>query len=377
VLFSRVKEPVCFDEFQNFSFVDPSVYGALQKAMDLNENHPGLLLFSGSMVGMIKKLFSGEKEPLYGRVKRKMRLNPMKFADSLKMCRELRLGMEDAIRLYSIFGGFPKYYVAIEDENLSGSSFDQIMDHFFFRESALLEDEVMEILFMEFGKRTGVYYDIISSVANGGTRISEIGSQTKKKESAISRQLDELVNYFEIIGIEKQAIGSKKLFFIRHPLVNFWFRFLHRRLSLYKRREPSLKEEIKAGLNSYFGIGFEIVCREFLEEINSSGKLPFRFSSIGRQWGKFHGEAGKDSYEIDIVATEEKAKEILFCECKWKENVNAGEVLAELRKKASHVQWNNGKRKEHYCIIAKSFPGKKPDGCALFDLKDIEKALSD
>jgi len=56
--------------------------------------------------------------------------------------------------------------------------------------------------------------------------------------------------------------------------------------------------------------------------------------------------------------------------------VNAEKVLAELKEKAQHVQWNNQKRKEHYAIFAKSFKKKfKQKGIHLYDLEDLEKAF--
>src|SRR4030042_3784645 len=72
VLFTRFNGVAVFDEFQNFNEVDKAVFGILQKNLDLHENKKNLLLiFSGSIIGMIKKIFFKKKEPLYGRLKRK------------------------------------------------------------------------------------------------------------------------------------------------------------------------------------------------------------------------------------------------------------------------------------------------------------------
>jgi len=85
---------------------------------------------------------------------------------------------------------------------------------------------------------------------------------------------------------------------------------------------------------------------------------------------------GENAYEIDIAALNERTKEILFCECKWKNKINAEKVLAELKEKSQHVQWHNGKRKEHYAIFAKSFKKKfKEKNIHLFDLRDLEKVF--
>jgi hypothetical protein len=79
---------------------------------------------------------------------------------------------------------------------------------------------------------------------------------------------------------------------------------------------------------------------------------------------------------IDIVALNEQTGEILFCDCKWQDNVNSEKLYEELKEKAKFVKWNNKNRKEHYAVIAKSFSvGTKHARCV--DLKELEKILKD
>lgn len=368
VLFKRFKGVVVFDEFQNFASVDSSIFGILQKQIDLNEDKRGtLLIFSGSIVGIMKKLFSDTKEPLYGRLKRKMRLQPLPFRDCVEMCNQLNIkNIEEVIEVYTIFGGYPKYYVTIEDENLLGKSTKEILDKLFFQENAVLEEEVNQILSLEFGRRTGVYYDILTAIANGNTRIGEIASFMRKKETDLTRQINELINYFELVGVESPAIKGRNLLYIKHPLINFWFRFFYKNLSSYKRRESWLIEKIRNEINIFIGRGFEQICQEFVVK-----NCPFKFSKIGRQWGKIpKAERGENTYEIDIVALSGKTKEILFAECKWQDDVDAERVLKELKEKSQYIQWNNNTKKEYFAIFAKSFK-RKAKGCLCFDVKDL------
>jgi len=375
VIFERFKGAVVFDEFQNFTAVDKSVCGILQKYIDLNENKGGLfIIFSGSTIGLMKKLFSDLKEPLYGRLKRKLQLKPLAFRDTLKICDALGIrDIEEVVRLYAVFGGFPKYYVSIEDERLGGAGFEKIMDKLFFAESAVLEDEASQILALEFGKRSGIYYDILAAIASGNTRISEVASFLRKKETALTRQINELVNRFEMVSVEKPVTGGKSVFVINHPLLNFWFRFFYRDLTSYKRRERALIDKIKDNMNAYIGRGFEAVCREFLEH------RKLGLEKTGRWWGAYRDAETNERKvaEIDIVALNENKKEILFCECKWRDNVNAEKILSELKEKAKYMQWNNENRKEYYAIFAKSFKKRiKEPNTLLFDLADMQKTLS-
>lgn len=377
VLFERYKGTVAFDEFQNFLAADKTVFGTLQKYMDLNENRKDLLfIFSGSTIGLIKKLFLDSKEPLYGRLKKRLHLKPMNFFNTSKMCREVKItNMEDIIKLYSVFGGLPRYYVAIEDENLNGKKFEYIIEKFFFVENALFEDEVKTVLSLEFGRRSGVYYGILAAVASGCTRISEIASFLRKKEASITRQLGELINYFEIIDVEKPAIGRKRLMYIKHPLINFWFRYFYKNLSDYKKRDISFVRKTKNELTNYTGHRFEGLCREMF-----CAAVPSEYEKIGRQWGKIPDKPkAENQYEIDIVALNENTEEILFGECKWKEKVNAERIVKELAEKTEYVRWNNDSRNEQLAVFAKSF-SKKIDEfngrkVHCIDLKDMEKLL--
>ncbi|HLD41650.1 MAG TPA: ATP-binding protein, partial [archaeon] len=323
VLFERFSGTAVFDEFQNFESVDGAVTGILQKNIDLNENRGGILLvFSGSLIGLLKKMFTGKKETLYGRLKRGVRLQPLSLADTRKMCMEIGItDMEEIIKLYGILGGFPLYYTKIEDENLAGKSFQDIIGLFFLKEG-LLEDEVQSILSMEFGKRSGVYYGILEAIANGNRRLSDIAGYVRKEPTKITRQLNELKNYFELVDYEEDVITGKKLYVIKHPLVNFWFRFFNSRLSDYKRRYPEFIEAVKRDINLYIGRRFEIACLEVLPKLG----LPIKPDKTGRHWGKIKDlPKGENAYEIDVVCLDRKNKEALFVECKWSD-INENEA---------------------------------------------------
>lgn len=371
VLFERFKGVVAFDEFQNFLYVDKSILGILQQNIDLNENKQDILIiFSGSTTGLIKKIFSDSKQPLYGRLKRSLHLEQFRFPEVLDMCSHLDIhDMSEIIRLYSIFGGFPRYYVAIEDENLQGKSTDEILDKFFFIKNSIFEDEVNTILALEFGRRSGIFYDILTAVAEGSTRYSEIAAFLRKKETALTRQINELVNYFNLLEIERPVIGRGSAIHIRHPVVNFWFRYFYKSLSDYHKRSPHLIEKIRKESRNA-GKGFEQVCNEFLIDKNEADDLPFTFSKLGRQWGKFKGEPGKNTYEIDLVAVDQG--NILFGECKWKDNVDADRILQELKSKSGYVQWNNETRQEYYAIFARSFR-RRSNEALCYDAEDIRQ----
>ncbi len=122
------------------------------------------------------------------------------------------------------------------------------------------------------------------------------------------------------------------------------------------------------------GREFEKISIQYLKELNTQNKLPFTFSNIGRWWRKGH--------EIDIIATDEKSKNILFGECKWQNRKTGIDVLATLMDKSRFVDWNINNRTEYFVIISKSGFTKKAEEFAgqnnviLYTLQDFEYFLN-
>ena len=124
--------------------------------------------------------------------------------------------------------------------------------------------------------------------------------------------------------------------------------------------KKDLLDSLKQEINSYYGKVFEQVCKEIVfDKIKN-------LSKIGRFWHK--------DIEIDLIALNEKDKEIYLIECKWKSEVNPNEILFKLKEKTKYIDWNNKNRKEKIIIFAKSF-SEKTQEALLIDLNEIKKYL--
>ena len=158
--------------------------------------------------------------------------------------------------------------------------------------------------------------------------------------------------------VKKKERVRNRRYILSDNYFNFYFRFIYPNKS--ELLEKGFMANFGTKYNQYLGFIFEKASKEFLIE----NKPFFQFTKIKRWWHK--------NREIDLVAINEKTKEILFVECKWKDNVNAKKILNELKEKSKFVDWNNKKRKEYFCVIAKSFREKiKEKNVLLFDLKDF------
>lgn len=372
---------VIFDEFQNFREIYPAIFSVFQRTFDDNKDVPLLMIFSGSLIGMIKRTFEDMKAPLYGRIKTKIKLMPLSYKDTRAMLNILGYKEEaEAVEFFSIFGGIPKYYVAIEDFELEKKPLLDVLTYLFLRENAPFGYEVLDVLRQEFGKRKGTYYTVLEAIATGHTKLNEIATYAGRNVTSITRYLNDLTEKYEMVGrivpvTENPEKTRKGIYTIRNPVIAFWFRYIHRNISLFEGKNFSeITDIIRKDLGRYEGRRFEIVGVEFFTYLNAKGMAPFRFSKIGTWWGSYREGKERKTVEIDLVALNERTKEILFVECKWQERVDARKLLAELKEKVKYVDWNTKNRTEYYAIFAKSFKEKVKDGkTLLFDLKDLER----
>lgn len=380
VVFKRCRDwVVVFDEFQNFYKVDKTVFSIMQRGCDEYTAVPMNIILLGSLVGLFKKIFEDMKQPLYGRVSAKVKLEPFTLKHSIETLRYLKYSdMEDMLTIYGLFGGFPKYYASVEQFDLNGRGHMDLIRYLFIQENAPLENEVEDILKQEFGRRSSLYYSILHSIATGKMRLNELANNIHMKDSSITRHLSELEKKFGLIKSVRPIDNTKNTrYVISHPLIRFWFRFVYDKFSEYRIQDTDdLVDSIKQDFNSFLGGRFEEICKEFVLQLNAENKLPFRLDYINNWWGSARLDGVRQSVEIDIIGLNQKSKQIIFTECKWKDNVDAEKVLKQLKSKIGYVNWQRDSRQEYFCLIAKSFKRRTDEkNVLLFDLKDIAKEV--
>ena len=333
-LFFQQKDKIIFiDEIQNILKVNKSFIFDLQHLID---KHKPYLVVSGSLISSMKKIIENYKSPLFGRFDMIIKLKELNFQTIAKMCKDLSLDIETSIKLYSVFGGVPKYYELIEKmKTFDLESF--VLDMFVYYPRPLYS-EVRTMLKEEFGKEERTFFSILSAISQGNTRLSEIAGFIGKEQTKITKYLSMLNKDFEIVAREEPVISEKRgVYRINSNLVKFWFSNIWKYQELIENREEEkLGRILKTNLNSWFGRTFEDIIEELIRE--NLLKLPLEFTKLGRQWGKIQDRPkGQNVYEIDLVGLNEKTKEILFCECKWAclDEKEARQILEELKEKLS------------------------------------------
>ncbi len=370
-IFSHYSNRIIFiDELQNVVKIERSFISDLQRLID--KFKPNLVV-TGSIISLMKNIVEDYKSPLFGRFDIIVNLEELDFKTVCQITGDLKYNMKDTIILYSVFGGVPKYYELIEKMKVD-NIYDFMKDMFILYPYPL-RNEINIMLKEEFGSEYKVFFSILSSISIGRNSLKEISDYSGIRPTNLTKYISLLKEDFRIIKRITPVVGSDKKgrYEIAPNIFYFWFRMFWRYQRTADENEDKNSELFDKGINHYIGSVFEKICIYLIE---SKVLIDSSFTKIGRQWGKIKdAPPGNNIYEIDIVGLNEKNKDILFGECKWKDNVDAANILTGLKEKAEHVMWNNDCRKERYMIIARSFKDKKVKGAKLVDLEDIKRCV--
>ena len=355
----REGETVFIDELQNVLKVNPAFLYDLQRLLD--KYREAKLVITGSLIAMSKKLIEDYSSPLYGRFDFVIKLRELDFGTVLEIMKDLGYGIEDAVAMWSVFGGLPKYYETLERFRLPIEDFIRML---FFEEPYPMFPEVMMMLKEELGKEYRTYFSILQAISEGKHTLGEIASHLSVKSTSLTKYLHSLEKDYELIVKRKDAFGrGRNRYYIAQNLVEFWFRFLWRNCSKLERGELRFD---RGEFNSYIGRKFEA-----LVELLAPRMVPFEVLSTGKVWGKFKGrERGRDSFEIDVVAVGEE--DVALFEAKW-ETLSGKEARRELEWLREKAKALGTKKRIHLYLVAREIRGRKPTGA--YDLKDLEDII--
>jgi len=364
---------IVFDEFSYLVEKDSAIPSLFQVIIDeiLKETNTFLIL-CGSSISMMEKGVLSSKSALYGRKTAHIKLQSIPFSSFNEFFPYNNI--EKNVEFYAILGGVPFYLEKFSDKK---TTIDNIRDQIFSKRGHLYEET--DFLLREELREPDVYKNILTVIASGQTKVVEIANASRIKAYDIDKYLKALIR----IGIIKKEnpidrIKSKKT---TYSIDNNFFSFSFLFSELYKsdleiEENKTVEEKLRQNFNNFIGRRFE---KLFREEILLKVKI-MDIQKVGRWWGYYRDKKtnNRREIEIDTVALNENTKEILFGECKWKNNVDGNQVLKKLKEKARYFDLSNKQKfnLRYYIILAKSFKKKTIEkNVYYFDLNDLEKLL--
>lgn len=302
---------LAIDEYPYVARAAKSLASTLQLMIDrYKDNSRLMLILCGSSMSYMEDHVLAYKAPLYGRRTAQMKIQPFTFAES---CAYLTgMPAEDRALIYGIVGGTPQYLLQINDR----LSVEDNIKNTFLNPMSFLYEEPVNLLKQEV-REPAIYTAIITAIATGHSRMSEIASKVGEDTNVCAAYLKNLV----ALGIvEKETPygekeSRKSIYSIADNMFRFWYRFVLENNSLIARGAAEVAyTRISPYLTDYMGKVFEEICMQYLWQQLLAGQSPVNFTSLGRWWGT--NPTTRKQEEVDIVGAQDK-QTALFAECKW------------------------------------------------------------
>ena len=294
------------DEFQDFYRVNPSIYSDMQNIWDSYKNTAHInLIVAGSLNTLMNKIFKDKKQPLFGRQTATMNVRPFKPSVLKEILSEYcpDYKKSDLLALYTLTGGVAKYVELFIDRKKFTQK--KMMDMFFERDSYFLL-EGKNMLVDEFGKDYGIYFSILTLIAQGKNTRSELENALNIKE--LSGYLKNLSEEYGLISkmqpVYEKSSNKNVHYAINDQFLKFWFRFIYKYMHIIEAGgNDKLRAIAERDFPTVSGKSLENYFDEVLKESGNYTRL-----------GYWHDRKGEN--EIDIVAEDELDNRIEFIEVK-------------------------------------------------------------
>lgn len=316
------------DEYPYVARSSKSLASTLQLLIDKYKDTSKLMLIlCGSSMSYMEDHVLAYKAPLYGRRTAQMKIQPFDFEES---CRYFHgFSDEDKAVIYGIVGGTPQYLLQMSDK----MSVEENIKNTYLNPMSFLYEEPVNLLKQEV-REPAIYNAIITAIATGRSRMSEISSKVGEDSNVCANYVKNLLN----LGIVRKETpygekeSRKSIYSIEDNMFYFWYRFVLDNNSVIERGAADLVyQRIEPQLTDYMGRIFEEICKQYLWKQLLAGNTPIQFVSLGRWWGS--DPLQKRQAEIDIMG-EQDSESAIFAECKWRNEKADLDILETLMERS-------------------------------------------
>lgn len=334
----------------------PELPSVLQRIADGLRTTGKKMILCGSSQRMMQGLVLNEDEPLYGRAREIVKLEPIHF----RWMKRAFPAMSSWERfcLYSVLGGVPRYWETFQcDDDMWAALREQV-----FSPQGLFHDEPNYVLQDDLQDSVQAT-SVLSLVGRGVERLVEMAGRLQVPVTALGRPMKRLMELgfaTREIPFGSDAKSNKKtLYRMSDPFLRFWYSFV---LPNYSDANfLSTKAEVKAlqpHFRVFLGQAWERMVRDEIQRKPLPG-LESRFRNAARWWG--HG-LDRNAMEIDVVAESLDGETLLVGEAKLSLSATeADRVLHELEVKARQLPFA-GKYKH---VISRVFVAQDAPSAAV------------
>lgn len=327
---------LCLDEFPYMVKHSPDLPSVIRRLVD-SKTMKFNLVICGSSQRMMQNMVLSHSEPLYGRAHAMIDVRPI----PVRYLQEgLHLDAVKTVEEYSVWGGVPRYWELREDY----PDLKEAIGGMLLSPTAVLYDEPRRV-FLDDMTATVQSESLMSVVAGGANRLSEIASRMGREATALSAPLDRLIqmNFLrrEIPFGDSPKKSKKGIYRISDPMMDFYYTFIIPNMSNIGRgRRRMVIEEIAANFPSYVARHWEYLCREY---ISGNSLFGHTWKEASRWWGSVKTADGLRQMEFDVIAESTDGRALLVGECKWTNPEIASELHRQLLDKISCLPYAKDK----------------------------------
>ena len=317
------------DEYPYLAKAERSISSLIQGFIDHQfKNTKLFIILCGSSMSFMEKQVLGYQSPLYGRRTAQFKIEPFNYYDTGKWFPNYTA--EEKAIMYGITGGIPLYLEEFSPdltirENLLENLFDK---------NAMLYEEPSNLLKQEL-REPATYNAIISAVAAGKTKLSEITSSVGVETGVCIKYITNLIS----LGILKREVpvtdpkSKRPIYQLEDNFFKFWFTFVAKNTAaiISGRIEQSYDLVVDRYLSDYMGTIFEKMCRDYILFYDKT--IPFNMSEIG-QWWRGNPRTKKQA-QIDVVVTSVEGDCGIVGSCKFKNELIDTNELALMKEYAA------------------------------------------
>jgi len=346
---------IVFDEFQNFQFVNKEIFSDFQEFWDKNKDKTKINIFAiWSIFTLMEKVFQDKGSPLFWRATAKIFIDEFEINILSEILKDYKkFSYQNLLDVYTFFWWVPKYLEIFDEINWEidwkWNLLENILNNHYICKNSLLLNEWRDLLISEFWKTSQINFSILEAIANWKIKRSEIADYTKINYDSLWLYLEKLEKFYKYIEKVNSIIEQKtkiNKYKIKDNFLTFRFRYIYKKSNLIEIWKYSeLIDFVKQDIKVLQWFVFEKLMKKLIIQKNIENKFLINFEKI---WNYFD-RTWKN--EIDLIAFNEKTKEVVFIECKLnKEKIDKKIKLWLIEKSETIKKFE--KYKKHYLYLS-------------------------
>lgn len=360
---------LAIDEFPYLVEASPELPSLLQKMLDAQVSRGVHLVVCGSSQRMMQGLVLDASEPLFGRAREIMRVDPLGAAWLPKALgtRDWR----DVVDAYAVWGGVPRYWELARERATLWEAVEALV-----LDPAGVLNREPERLLSDDMRDTAQASSVLALVGQGCHRLSEIAGRLGKPATSLTRPMQRLLQ----LGLLKREVpfgahgqtSRATLYSVNDPFLAFWFRFVDpNRSRLGAGSMPAVSAAIRSGFPLHAAAIWEQLVRAAVPRSILRGRA---WSPAARWWG-----AGKDRQplEFDVLSESEDKRSLLVGEVKLRAGAREiPRIEAELRSKADRLPLADRYAEVIPLVFVVSCEGRSPRSGSVVTAAELVPGLT-